>query len=165
MKKYVGRILLFSALGVGISASVSARELPFEEAFKEAMRCRSVPSPTAFFRAIDAAGRLDRENAYGYDSISCFPIIGGITVDGMTFEGICGFEENERVREQSDYFYRGPGTSPGQFVSFDTDASKSELLSWARGNIGGPAIDRVVSYRKKIGEEGSSLDCSSWIVR
>jgi hypothetical protein len=147
------------------AAAAEARELPFAEAVLEHMRCDRAPTPTPFFTAIDKAGRLDKEGDFGADSISCFPILGGVTIEGMEFDSICGFEEDKSVPRWSDFFYRGPGTSPGQHMSLQTRAPQSELLTWARNHIGGPRVDKLVTERFEYQAPGSALECSSRITR
>jgi hypothetical protein len=146
------------------TAAAEARELPFAEAVLEHMRCDRAPTPTPFFIAIDKAGRLDKDQSFGADSVSCYPIIGGVTIGGMEFDSICGFEEDKSVPGWSDFFYRGPGTSPGQRMSLQTRAPQSELQIWAREYVGGPKVDKLVRDRFEYQAPGSALECSSWIA-
>lgn len=158
--------LVGGAAAVLLIAPVGAREVSFEDGIVEQLRCDADPTPLPFFAAIDQTGRLETDNQLGYDSVSCYPIAGGITVRGMTFDVICGFEEDQSIAGWSDYFYRGPGTSPGQSLSLLSLSSEAEMLAWVRDTLKVPDPERRVGERFIPGDDrsGSEVSCSSWIA-
>ena len=145
---------------------LTAQDTSFEDAIIAQLRCDAEPTPLPFFAALDRAGRLETGTQLGFDSVSCYPITGGITLRGMTFDVICGFEENPDLAGWSDYFYRGPGTSPGQSLSLLSLSSEAQMRDWVRATLGVPDPERRVSDRFLRGDErpGSEVSCSSWIA-
>lgn len=149
-----------------LAAPAGAREVSFEAGIVEQLRCDVDPAPLPFFAAIDQAGRLEIDSRIGYDSVSCYTITGGMTVRGMTFDMICGFEEDQSIANWSDYFYRGPGTSPGQSLSLLSLSSEAEMLAWARDTLRVPDPERRVDERFIPGDDrsGSEVSCTNWIA-
>lgn len=157
-------LMRLAAVAAVLPAALSAQPVSFEKAALDQMRCESQPQPMTFFQALDRAGRLDRESQFGFDSVSCYEINGGIRVAGMLFHAICGFEEDPTTPGWDDYFYRGPGTSPGQFVSFQSRAPVAEMQAWARAEIGGPNRDKIVGRPFDADFARSAVECKSWMV-
>lgn len=154
------------AIVAGIALPAATREVAFEDAVVEQLRCEVEPSPLPFLRAIDKAGRLETGNVISFDSVSCYPTTGGITVRGMSFDAICSFEEDQSVPGWSDYFVRAPGTSPGQFMTLLSLATEAEMVSWASTTLGVSDPERRVSDRYLPGDDrsGSEISCSRWMV-
>ena len=149
-----------------LAAPRGKSEVSFEAGIVEQLRCDVAPAPLPFFAAIDQAGRLEIDSRVGYDSTSCYTIAGGMKVRGMEFDVICGFEEDQSIANWSDYFYRGPGTSPGQSLSLLSLSSEAEMLAWARDTLRVPDPERRVDERFIPGDDrsGSEVSCTSWIA-
>ena len=166
----MAKTFVIPVAGLAIVASIdlqaATREVAFEDAIVEQLRCDTEPSPLPFLQAIDKAGRLDKENAVGFDSVSCYPITGGITVRGMSFDVICSFEENKSAPGWSDYYVRAPGTSPGQFITLLSQTSEAEMIVWASTKLGVSDPERSVGARYLPGDDrgGSEVSCSGWMV-
>lgn len=166
LTKSIFKTIAGAALVAGLTTSTAAREVAFEDAVVEHLRCDEEPRPLRFLQAIDRAGRLETDNAVRFDSVSCFPITGGVTVHGMSFDAICAFEEDQSTPGWSDYFVRAPGTSPGQFMTLLSLASEAEMISWASSTLGVVDPERRVNERYLPSDDrnGSEVSCSRWMV-
>lgn len=164
------RVVLTVALSCTAFAA-GAQTLSFEDAAVSQLRCETAPIPGPFLAALRDAERIDPNKNTGYDSLSCFHIKGGVSIRGMRFDSICAFEEDANERNKyPGLFYRGPGTSPGQTLSFGSPAPMAELRAWARREIEGVGADRGISERILFDASGqtlagSEIECSSWIAK
>ena len=93
-------------------------------------------------------GKLDPNEITEMDSIACFPIKDGIEVAGLTFVSVCGFEQDPDIRKKRpDMLRRGPGTSPGQTLSFGTYAPEGEVSPWYTNNVGSKLLAVAIENR------------------
>ena len=119
---------------------------PLPDLVVEALACGTAPSPGPILGLMQDIGMIDPAKNIGSDSLFCFEIKGGRDVEGLSFSHVCGFEEDDAKRaEYPDLFYRGPGTSPGQILSFETSAEEPVVRDWYERIIGGQKIDKAVS--------------------
>ncbi len=135
----------------------------FEEAVIAQLRCETNPSPLPILEALVAAGRIDPNANIGYDSLSCFLISGGgASVAGMTFNSICAHEEDPEVRaRRPDLLYRGPGTSPGQTLSFGTSANEGVAAQWYAEVIGYRHLSEAIASEYTSVGDRTEVACSS----
>lgn len=134
---------------------------PFEDGVIQQLLCRQVPQPGPVLHALAQADLIDLEKNVGADSSSCFEFASPLTIVGMDFSSICGFDENEDVQAKfPGIFYRGPGTSPGTHLALRSMASTDELTSWYR-EIGGTK-DLVAEPFYSNRDEPSEVTCSIW---
>lgn len=129
------------------------------------LRCVRLPQSTGILRALVEARKIDPLYNIGYDSLSCWKISGGIAVAGMTFQSVCAFEEDETIRVlNDDLYYRGPGTSPGQWLSFGASVSGDELSTWYIKVFGAALVREAISEGKNTKlNERSEVGCSIWV--
>lgn len=163
MGTHLCRALLMSAT---ISLAPPASGAMLDSAVLEALRCVSPPSPLSILEALENAGKISAEAMVGIDSMSCFPIEGGLEVFGAYFTSVCAHEEDGIIRAtRPDLLWRGPGTSPGQMIMFGSTMSRNELVQWYVENIGDVHVDRAVT------EDGTGLlakrqvECNSYFSR
>lgn len=99
--------------------------------------------------------------------MSCWVIEGGVTVAGMDFQTICAFEEDEQIRSaNSEFYYRGPGTSPGQMISFGTNVSGDRLSDWYIEVFGPAKASSAISESPDTPlEERSAVSCERWMLQ
>lgn len=144
--------------GAGLSATFDKASV--EAQIVEQLACEELPSPGPILEALRQQGKIDPEENQGFDSLSCFVIKGGLALDEITFNYVCGFEEDESIRAQySDLFYRGPGTSPGQQLELFTTSGEDDTRKWfARVVATGGSEDAIGKDRGK-----TKVECSSWI--
>ena len=127
----------------------------------EQLACQAEPHPVPIVAALADAGLVDPEDNQGYDSMSCFVIKGGVDVNGLVLTSVCAFEEDSDLREQRpDLFYRGPGASPGQFLSFGTPWDVATVKAWHGQHVGGPHLSDAVHPSSDPGES-ASVTCNA----
>lgn len=149
-----------AALGVLLAGAAHAGA--FEDAVVEQLLCKKQPQPAPIIHALVEAKLVDLEKSYGADSVSCFPLASPLSIKGMAFTSVCGFEDDERTLKQfPGIFYRGPGTSPGRELTLHSMASEAELADWYRG-IGGTKTNIVGTPYVTETNERSSVTCSQW---
>lgn len=131
----------------------------------EQLSCDEPPNPSELFAALREEGMVSFDQNLGYDSMSCFKIVGDLQMPGLTFNSICGFEEDESVRARYPGLYnRGPGTSPGQFVSFGVSAPEATVMDWYSTNFGPVNTSRAVSSRYPNLGDTTDIVCNTWIL-
>lgn len=130
------------------------------------LTCRKMPEPVFTFLALERLGKIKMSEMIGYDGISCFRIHGGIDVNGLKFTSVCGHSEDGLVRQLfPGWLWRGPGTSPGQFIAFGTSANFEATARWYTNNLSfrqflNQAIETDGTY---IGDP-TEVRCSSWML-
>jgi len=150
----------------GISCAAAAQQVSFEDAAIKVLRCEETPHVLPLLEALERAGKISGNDILGYDSISCFRISGGVSIKGMKFNSICGHEENAAVRDRRpDLLYRGPGTSPGQFVSFGTAVADHVVARWYFENIGTTHLNKAIDSEYTYIGDTTDVTCSEWFVR
>ena len=137
----------------------------FDRMLLEELSCARPPKPTAILRALVNAKKIDTANNIGYDSMSCWKIIGGITVAGMKFQSVCAFEEDSDITSSNaDLYYRGPGTSPGQRITFGTAVSGDQLSDWYIKVFGPSKVSSAISEGDDTTlQETSEVGCTIWM--
>lgn len=159
----LSRILLSAAVTL-LPLSASALTA-FDRMVLEELSCARPPKPTNILVALVEAGKIVPAKNIGYDSLSCWEIEGGMMVQGMTFRSVCAFEEDELIRSyHEDLYYRGPGTSPGQWLSFGSAASGDELSDWYVKVFGPSKVSSAISEGTDTTlQEPSEVRCTSWM--
>jgi hypothetical protein len=155
-------ILVAMTLAVPLPASALSA---FDRMVLEELSCARAPKPTGILRALVEAQKIDPADNLGYDSMSCWKIDGGISVAGMTFQSVCAFEEDDAIRSfNEDLYYRGPGTSPGQRISFGASVSGDELSDWYIQVFGPSKVSSAISEGVDTTlQEPSEVSCTSWM--
>lgn len=158
---------LLSAALVAILANVNTgntEELSsFEKAVISQLVCEAPPSPLPILEALERARLIYAQDQIGFDGISCFRIKGGVKIAGLKFNSVCAHEQNDSIRaKRPDLLWRGPGTSPGQFLSFGTTVMDSVVAKWYFHNVGKRHLNEaIVSEDTSIGDN-TEVICSSW---
>ena len=101
----------------GVAASVRALE--------DQLRCASNPEPGKALLALIANGLITEPTEFG-DGVPTLLPRGELKVFGHNVVSVHGFEEDPKGRAK-DLFPRGPGTSPGHFISIVLDAQPSSV--------------------------------------
>ncbi len=148
---------VFLAATLALPGAAIAQGL--QQAVIDFVQCYEEPALAETIVDMATGGILNLSAKWHEDSSSCFPFNGGgLTINGITFDTICAFDENVNVPGWSTYFERGPGTSPGTFLELRSQASVSVLESWAlQLSPSGYGIDIDTLYGG-----GAYVMCSSW---
>lgn len=155
---------LLSAVLIVLPHTASALSA-FDRMVLEELSCIRPPKPTAILLALVDTKKIDLAANIGYDSISCWNIDGGITVAGMIFQSVCAFEEDEDIRSYNkDLYYRAPGTSPGQRISFGAAVNGDQLSDWYIGVFGPSKVNSAISEGNNTTlQDSSEVSCTSWM--
>jgi hypothetical protein len=136
-----------------------------QEFILEQLTCQTSPKVRPILLQLEKASKIHSSEMLGIDSISCFRIHGGIEVRGMKFVSVCGYEDDERVRKKRpDLLWRGPGTSPGQFISFGTDAVFAPTQDWYFTNIGTKRLNQAIETEFTNMGDQTEITCSNWML-
>jgi len=160
------RLTLFGlSLSLACTDKSQAQATSFEDAILDTLRCEKPPRPLPILEALERAGKIHASNMLGFDSISCFRIPDGIEIAGARFNSICAHEENQNIRAQRpDLLFRGPGTSPGQFLSFGTSMNDQALAKWYFENVGTLHLNEAINSEFTTLGDRSEVECSSWFA-
>lgn len=101
----------------GVAASIRALE--------DQLRCANNPEPGKALLALITNGLLSEPTEFG-DGVPTLLPRGELEVFGHHVVSVHGFEEDPKGRAK-DLFPRGPGTSPGHFISIVLDAEPSSV--------------------------------------
>ena len=159
---------LIPALILAASFSTPAMAISaFDRMIMEELSCERAPKPTGILQALAKAKKIKVSENIGYDSMSCWEISGGISFLGVKFTSVCAFEEDEFIRQYNkDLYYRGPGTSPGQFISFGTDISGDQLADWYVKTFGPARVNSAISEGIMTNlDSKSQVECNGWMQR
>lgn len=160
----IARVLSAASLLLAGVAPCAAQQT-FSDAVIAQLRCEVPPSPLPILEALDGAGLIDPNADLGFDSLSCFLIEGGVEIAGLRLNSVCAHEEREEVRaRRPDLLYRGPGTSPGQTLSFGTSADESATASWYAEVIGRRHLSEAISSDYTRVGDRTEVTCSSWFA-
>lgn len=139
-------------------------EAPLAYHIIQQLRCLQPPEPIFTFLALENLGKINRSEMLGYDSISCFRIHGGIEVEGLKFVSVCGYSEDSLVRDLfPDFLWRGPGTSPSQFISFGTEANFEISSKWYLEHLGRRFLNQAIETENTGLGDPTDISCSSWM--
>lgn len=135
-----------------------------ESQILEELSCGRLPNPSPIFETLRQAGKVSFDANEGADSTTCFRIKGGLPMGGVTFTSVCGFEEDDAIRAQyPGLYHRGPGTSPGQFISFGTAEKEPIVRDWYKANLDPAKIDKAISSRFMELGASTEVGCTSWM--
>lgn len=123
------------------------------------LACQKVPDATYALIALERGGRIQSATATLMDSATCWPIGPALDLAGISFSEICASAEDALLIELfPDFYYRGPGTSPGISLALVTEASVADATEWAAAHLEGDRYRIEESYRV----EGSvEISCNS----
>lgn len=139
-------------------------EAPLAYHIIQQLRCLQPPEPVFTFLALENLGKINRSEMLGYDSISCFRIHGGIEVEGLKFVSVCGYSEDSLVRDLfPDFLWRGPGTSPDQFISFGTKANFKISATWYLEHLGRRFLNQAIETENTRLGDPTDISCRSWM--
>jgi hypothetical protein len=133
-----------------------------EKNLLQQLSCSTKPDPLFAFLALEKLGKINAFERIGYDSISCFRIDGGIHLNGIHFESICGYESDPDLHElYPQLLWRGPGTSPSQFISLGTKSSFKAVADWYILSFNGPGLlSQSVRSRHTTFGDNTEVRCS-----
>jgi len=83
----------------------------------------------------------------------------------MRFNSICGYDDSEQSQKlYPQFLWRGPGTSPGQFISLGTRANFDVVARWYIESFHGTRLlsQAIRSERTTFGDN-IEVKCSDWI--
>lgn len=154
--------LCLCLLTAAIPGTASALDR-MERLVLEELACTDLPQSLIILSQLRDEGRIDTAQNLGYDSLSCFQIAGGLAVQGITFTSVCAYEEDAALQAaHPEFYYRGPGTSPGQTLSFGTLTDPDALSDWYLALFGPELVASAISDGQTPGEAGS-VSCNSWM--
>lgn len=162
MIKKAVRLVLPAVL---LASSAAIADTKLEEAIIKQLRCERPPSPLPILEALERVGKIDASYMMGMDSISCFRITSGLEISGLRFNSVCAHEENSDLRaRRPDLLFRGPGTSPGQLLSFGTSANEQVVAVWYFKNIGNLHLNEAIRSEYTSLGDRTDVRCSSWFT-
>ncbi|MBW6416712.1 hypothetical protein [Celeribacter sp. PS-C1] len=160
MKKGFTALLLAT-----IFPTASVALSPLEREILEELSCEVSPMSLEILTELTEAKKIIPEDNIGYDSLSCWTLLGGLNVAGMRFDSICAYEEDpELQRAHPEFYYRGPGTSPGQHLSLGTSVSVTALVDWSRSIFGPGKVSSAISSDGSILEGLNDVTCSRFLA-
>ncbi|MDB5538108.1 MAG: hypothetical protein JWP26_2933 [Devosia sp.] len=134
---------------------------PLDEHILAQLACQKSPEPAYTLIALDRGERIAGDAALLMDSATCWPIAPELDVAGMSFSAVCASAEDPLLLEEfPDYFWRGPGTSPGTALTLVTKADLATAKTWAQANLGETETHYTVAESYRV-EGGVEIDCSS----
>ena len=158
----VATVAAATLLSLSMSQTAGAQS-SFEDAVLRELTCRQEPSPLPILEALERAGKIHASEMLGLDSISCFRISGGIEIAGMRFNSVCAHEERVEVSDRRpDLLWRGPGTSPGQLLSFGTSAADQVAARWYFDEVGNRHLNEAIRSAGTYIGDATEVECSSW---
>jgi len=145
------------------AGQLSAQQEPIERFIIEQLSCVEAPRVLPILLILESLGKIKADERIGYDSVSCFRIHGGIRVNGITFQSICGFEDSEAIRNlRPDLLWRGPGTSPSRFISFGTPVDFKIAQKWYFQNIGRRYLNQAIRTDDTSMGDNTEIRCSNF---
>ena len=132
---------------------------PLDEHILAQLACQKAPDATFALIALERAGRIESTTATLMDSATCWLIGPSLDLAGISFSHICASAEDPLLIELfPDYYYRGPGTSPGISLALVTQASMTDATEWAAARVEGQRY----RIEKSARVEGSvEISCNS----
>lgn len=123
------------------------------------LACQKAPDATYALITLERGGRIESATATLSDGATCWSIRPEIDLAGIGFSDICASAEDPLLIELfPDFYYRGPGTSPGISLALVTQASVADATEWAAAHIEGQRYRIEESFRV---EGGVEISCSS----
>ncbi|WP_417262829.1 hypothetical protein [Celeribacter sp.] len=151
-------------LAVGLP-TVSLALSPLERMILEELSCDAPPQSLAILTELAEAQKIIPEVNIGYDSLSCWKLQGGLTVAGMPFDSICAYEEDPALHKaHPEFYYRGPGTSPGQHLSLGTSETADRLSDWYLATFGPDKVTYAINSEWTLLEDASEVSCSRFLA-
>ena len=147
------------------SSATSSDLLTLKENILSQLSCSDTPSPLFVFITLEKAGKIKSSEAIMFDSVTCFHINDGIEINGINFSTVCGYEESEQIhRLYPNFFSRGPGTSPGQFISLGTETDIDTVSWWYVETFEGTKnLSRSLNSKNTISGSDTEVMCHDWM--
>lgn len=126
-----------------------------ESLILDQLTCKRGYSVIDVFVELEKHGYIDTSGMIGIDGISCFRIEGGIELNDLVFNTVCGQEIDTRTVEIfPDFLWKAPGCCARQQLSLGTSHSESVVIDWYKETFGfGPANARIRSNNTTLGDE------------
>lgn len=139
---------------------------PFEALALAQLRCSEPPNPLPLLENLEALGKIDPTAIDSMDSVSCFPIKGGILIAGLPFHSVCAFEDDPDIRaKRPDLLVRAPGTAPPGLVSFGTNADLEALAEWYSAAVGPKHATRAIESAEDTLDGKNHVTCNAWFAQ
>lgn len=118
--------------------TLAAEPQELSDGIAQLLLCGRHPDPTALLTLLERTGRISVGEAIGADSINCWDVHPPIELDGVSFGGVCASNpEPLSIAAFPQFYWRGPGTSPGASVSLvTTSATTEDLAAWSASFLG-----------------------------
>ncbi|TNE68230.1 MAG: hypothetical protein EP336_05010 [Rhodobacteraceae bacterium] len=160
MQRLTGLLLLTLCPAASFALS------PLERMVLEELSCERAPNSLAILRNLSDNGQITPGDNLGYDSLSCWKIVGGLTLAGMPFESLCVYEESPSLQaSHPEFYYRGPGTSPGQTLSLGSSESADALSDWYLEIFGPRNIYTAIAEGEETTLQTlSEVSCTDWML-
>lgn len=129
---------------------------PLEDELLAEMRCDATPIPGDYFGMLEVQRRIDPKTITHEAGLACAAIPGGLALNGMRFERICGNETDPDRRRRAGYF--GKAATAPQTLRLETSQPAPELQDWARRQLRLAKATGFVKPRLD-GGPGSALEC------
>ena len=129
------------------------------------LSCIESPNAIFSFLALQRVGKISAAEMVGIDGFSCFRIYGGIEINGLRFDSICGQEDNGLVVDlYPEFLWRAPGCCPVQFLSLGTSASFESVARWYLNTFHRPnLLSQAIRSEYTTFGDRTELLCSDWI--
>ncbi|WP_434288061.1 hypothetical protein [Celeribacter sp. SCSIO 80788] len=160
MKRLIAPLLLTLLPATSVALS------PLERMILEELTCERPPNSLAILRRLSDSGQITPDDNIGYDSLSCWKIVDGLTLAGMPFESLCVYEDSPSLQASSpEFYYRGPGTSPGQTLSLGSSESAEALSDWYLKIFGPRNVNTAISEGEETTLQSvSEVRCTDWML-
>lgn len=128
------------------------------------LSCIDPPSPLASLIALENQGRFDVSEGERRDSATCWALKPALDLADMTFDHVCASTEDPLLISQFPaFFWRSPGTSPGETLVFTTTQTAPTVAAWADANLGNDAKGVGIAAGGWIDGE-TDVGCSRTLV-
>lgn len=122
----------------------------------EQLQCKERPEVTKIMISLAMNDQINLKNNVGYDSISCFDIIGDFSIDGLPVSKICGVTEDDIDWFLfPDLYFRGPGTFPPENLEIYTPLNTVAAHHFAKTHKLNVDVEDSGSW-------GTAIGCWSW---
>lgn len=143
-------------------ATVAEGDTAAAQSIAQQMVCTERPNPTPVLRYFVKRGLIRVKEMVGQDSISCWKLKRAFDLNGLPITGICAYEDDPLVLAlDPDFYWRGPGTSPGVRLDVVTDAPRPAIEAWAAKAY----VDPKQIETTDILNGTALISCSEWSVK
>lgn len=120
------------------------------------LECTKRPEVTKVLISLAKNEKINLKENVGYDSISCFEIIGSFSIAGLPISKICGVTEDDIDWFLfPDLYFRGPGTFPPENLEIYTPLNKFAARQFV-------ATHKLNVDVESSGSWGTAIGCWPW---